>query len=167
MFKLYRKYFTIPPHHPLPLWSIAVSPEIHFFKLILPIHSCPLAPASSEFSFHFQFKFNSVQLENFFYTNKILHVFCHLSFWLLKTISTIPFLEFVIRTFSLKWKSIFRGLNRARPLFWAAGRHVVQCEPVIAGQVGTSGPLEWARCSLAGWLQFTMVSLNNMSIKLE
>ena len=32
---------------------------------------------------------------------------------------------------------------------------------------GTSGPLEWARCSLAGWLHFTMVSLNNMSIKLE
>ena len=97
--------------HPLPLWSIAVSLEIHSFKLILPIHSCPLAPASSQFSFHFQFKFNSVQLENFFLWKKILDVFCHLSFWLLKNISTIPFLAFVIRTFSLKWKSIFRGSN--------------------------------------------------------
>ena len=165
MFKLDRKYFTIPPHHPLPLWSIAVSPEIHFFKLILPIHSCPLAPASSEFSFHFQFKFDSVQLENFFYTNKILHVFCHLSFWLLRTISTIPFLEFVIRTFSLKWKSIFRGLNRARPLFWAGGRHVVQCEPVLAGQAAQVDPwngpdVAWqADCTLQ-WSLWTIWTLS-------
>ena len=32
------------------------------------------------------------------------------------------------------------GLNRARPLFWAAGRHVVQCEPVIAGQAAQVDP---------------------------
>ena len=32
------------------------------------------------------------------------------------------------------------GLNRTRPLFWAAGRHVVQCEPVIAGQTAQVDP---------------------------
>ena len=59
-----------------------------------------------QFYFSVQVQFSSIR--KLFLRKKI---FCHLSFWLLKIISTIPFLAFVIRTFSLEWKSIFRGSN--------------------------------------------------------
>ena len=57
------------------------------------------------------------------------------------------------------------GLNRARPLFWAAGRHVVQCEPVIAGQAAQVDPwngpdVAWqADCTLQ-WSLWTISTLS-------
>ena len=125
----------------------------------------------TQFSFSVQVQFSSIR-KLFFIRTKSCMSFVIYPYDSLKTFPRFHSWHLWLQNLFFEVEIIFQrfklaGLNRARPLFWAAGRHVVQCEPVIAGQVGTSGPLEWARCSLAGWLHFTMVSLNNMNIKLE